>query len=51
VCDFRCGSGNYGDYNCNWRDHGAHCRHCFDNLAVALVADRAAKRSGGRVIM
>eukprot|EP00903_Cladosiphon_okamuranus_P005533 g5510.t1 len=51
VCDYRCGSGTFGDYNCNWRDRGAHCRFCFDDLNAAIMADKAAKRKGGRVIM
>ncbi|CAM9729877.1 unnamed protein product [Scytosiphon promiscuus] len=51
ICDHRCGSGHLNDYNCNWRDRGAHCRFCFDDLDAALVADQAAKRNGGRVIM
>lgn len=51
ICDHRCGSGHFSDYNCNWRDRGAHCRFCFDDLDAALVADKAAKRNGGRVIM
>lgn len=51
VCDYRCGSGKFGDYNCNWRDRGAHCRFCFDDHDAAIVADKAAQRIGGRVIM
>ncbi|CAB1101450.1 unnamed protein product [Ectocarpus sp. CCAP 1310/34] len=65
ICDDRCESGLFGNYNCNWRDHGAllwtqmilftpapeHCRFCFDDTAAAIVADETAKRMGGRVIM
>ncbi|CAM9670176.1 unnamed protein product, partial [Ectocarpus fasciculatus] len=51
ICDHRCGSDLFGNYNCNWRDHGEHCRYCFHDMAAALVADKAAKSTGGRVIM
>ncbi|CAM9328797.1 unnamed protein product, partial [Ectocarpus sp. 12 AP-2014] len=51
ICDDRCESGLFGNYNCNWRDYGEHCRFCFDDTAAAIVADKAAKRTGGRVIM
>lgn len=51
VCDYRCGSGHYGDLHCNWRGLGQSCRFCFrDNLA-AHIADENAKRHGSRVIM
>lgn len=51
ICDASCGTGRYGDYNCNWRDGGSMCRFCFDDVETALVADQAATRHGGRVIM
>eukprot|EP00904_Undaria_pinnatifida_P002830 jgi/Undpi1/12548/HiC_scaffold_6.g02217.m1 len=51
VCDTTCGSGRYGDYNCNWRGHGSTCRYCFEDIKTAMLADEVAKRRGGRVIM
>lgn len=51
VCDHACGTGRYGDYHCNWRNHGLKCRHCFDDLHEALIADKVAQQRGGRVIM
>lgn len=51
VCDVTCGTGRYGDYNCNWRDRGVTCRYCFVDLETALIADEVAQRRGGRVIM
>ena len=51
VCDEACGTGLHGDYNCNWRELGAKCRSCFDDVDAALKADEVAKRHGGRVIM
>ncbi|CAM9733800.1 unnamed protein product, partial [Laminaria digitata] len=51
VCDTRCGSGRYDDYNCNWRGYGSSCRFCFTNRKEALNANEAAKRTGGAVIM
>lgn len=51
MCDDSCGSGRYGDYNCDWRGHGSSCRYCFDHVSTARLADEVAKRRGGRVIM
>ncbi|CAM9997646.1 unnamed protein product, partial [Ectocarpus sp. 8 AP-2014] len=51
VCDYRCGSGRYGDFNCNWRGVGSTCRLCFHETSVALLADEVAKAHGGRVVM
>ena len=51
MCDHTCGSGRYGDFNCDWRGHGSTCRYCFDDVKTALLADEVAKRRGGRVIM
>ncbi|CAB1106307.1 unnamed protein product [Ectocarpus sp. CCAP 1310/34] len=51
VCDYRCGSGWYGDFNCNWRGLGSTCRLCFHETSVALLADEVAKAHGGRVVM
>ncbi|CAM9281830.1 unnamed protein product, partial [Ectocarpus fasciculatus] len=51
VCDFRCGSGRYGDFNCDWRGLGSTCRLCFHELPAAHLADEFAKAHGGRVIM
>ncbi|CAN0285107.1 unnamed protein product [Ectocarpus sp. 6 AP-2014] len=51
VCDYRCGSGRYGDFNCNWRGVDSTCRLCFHKTSVALLADEVAKAHGGRVVM
>lgn len=51
MCDHTCGTGRFGDYNCNWRDHGTDCRYCFNDEQQALKADQIAQQSGGRVIM
>lgn len=51
MCDHTCGTGRYGDYNCNWRDRGTGCRYCFNDVETALKADHIARQSGGRVIM
>eukprot|EP00903_Cladosiphon_okamuranus_P009984 g9470.t1 len=51
VCDASCGSNSHGDYGCNWKGLGAKCRHCYDDLEAALLADDVAKHHGGRVIM
>ncbi|CBJ30864.1 hypothetical protein Esi_0218_0031 [Ectocarpus siliculosus] len=51
VCDYRCGSGRYGDFNCNWRGVDSTCRLCFHETSVALLADEVAKAHGGRVVM
>ncbi|CAN0179751.1 unnamed protein product, partial [Ectocarpus fasciculatus] len=51
VCDYRCGSGRYGDFNCDWRGLGSTCRLCFHETSVALLADEVAKTHGGRVVM
>ncbi|CAN0456913.1 unnamed protein product [Ascophyllum nodosum] len=51
VCDSSCGTGRYGNFNCNWRYYGNKCRFCFDDQESALMADEVAKRHGGRVIM
>lgn len=51
VCDYRCGSGEHGDFNCDWRGLGSTCRLCFHELPAAHLADEFAKAHGGRVIM
>ncbi|CAM9604376.1 unnamed protein product [Scytosiphon promiscuus] len=51
VCDRSCGTGRYGDYNCNWRGYGATCRFCFNDREEALMANDVARRRGGSVIM
>ncbi|CAN0000310.1 unnamed protein product [Ectocarpus sp. 6 AP-2014] len=51
VCDYRCGSGRYGDFNCDWRGLGSTCRLCFNELPAAHLADEFAKAHGGRVVM
>eukprot|EP00903_Cladosiphon_okamuranus_P008170 g7869.t1 len=51
VCDRSCGTGRFGDYNCNWRGYGANCRFCFNDREKALLANDAAKQRGGSVIM
>ncbi|CAM9226822.1 unnamed protein product, partial [Hapterophycus canaliculatus] len=51
VCDYRCGSGHFGDLHCNWRGLGQSCRFCFRDSLAAHIADEAAKRHGSRVIM
>eukprot|EP00903_Cladosiphon_okamuranus_P021318 g19589.t1 len=51
VCDYRCGSGIYGDRNCNWRGLGSTCRFCFDDAFQAHLADEKAKLDGSRVIL
>ncbi|CAM9650691.1 unnamed protein product, partial [Ectocarpus sp. 12 AP-2014] len=51
VCDYRCGSGRYGDLHCNWKDLGKTCRLCFRQTSAAYVADQVAMTYGARVIM
>ncbi|CAB1098793.1 unnamed protein product [Ectocarpus sp. CCAP 1310/34] len=51
VCDYRCGSGLYGDLHCNWRGLGKTCRLCFHDVSAAHLADEAVKAQGGRVIL
>lgn len=51
VCDSSCGSGQFGDLHCNWRDLGPSCRYCFHDLMAARLADEVASTRGGRVIM
>ncbi|CAB1112818.1 unnamed protein product [Ectocarpus sp. CCAP 1310/34] len=51
VCDYRCGSGRYGDFNCDWRGLGSTCRLCFNELPAAHLADEFAKAHDGRVVM
>eukprot|EP00752_Nemacystus_decipiens_P004759 g4334.t1 len=51
VCDRSCGTGRFGDYNCNWRGYGAQCRFCFNDRDRAILANDVAKRRGGSVIM
>ncbi|CAB1118503.1 unnamed protein product [Ectocarpus sp. CCAP 1310/34] len=51
VCDYRCGSGLYGDLHCNWRGLGKTCRLCFHDDSAAYLADEAVKAQGGRVIL
>ncbi|CAM9766040.1 unnamed protein product [Scytosiphon promiscuus] len=51
ICDYRCGSGKYGDFHCNWRGLGERCRFCFDDTAAAYLADGFAKARDSRVIM
>jgi len=51
VCDYRCGSGRYGDLNCNWRGMGRTCRLCFGDPLAARVADDISKAHGSRVIL
>lgn len=51
VCDRSCGTGRFGNYNCNWRDYGASCRFCFEDREKALLANDVAKQRGGAVIM
>lgn len=51
MCDQTCGTGRLGDYHCSWRNHGTHCRYCFNDVQLALQADQIAQQSGGRVIM
>ena len=50
VCDYRCGSGIYGDLHCNWRGFGQTCRFCFHDAFKAHLADEVAKVNGTRVI-
>ncbi|CAM9352251.1 unnamed protein product, partial [Ectocarpus sp. 13 AM-2016] len=51
VCDYRCGSGRYGDLHCNWKGLGKTCRLCFRQTPAALVADQVAMTHGARVIL
>lgn len=51
MCDDRCGSGVYGDLNCNWRGLGPTCRFCFEDAFQAHLADEKAKLNGSRVIL
>ncbi|CAM9163653.1 unnamed protein product, partial [Ectocarpus sp. 8 AP-2014] len=51
VCDYRCGSGRYGDLHCSWKDLGETCRLCFRQTSAAHVADQVAMTHGARVIM
>lgn len=51
ICDDACGTGRYGDYNCNWMKAGPTCRLCFDEDDAALMADEVAVQFGGRAIM
>ncbi|CAM9281756.1 unnamed protein product [Ectocarpus fasciculatus] len=51
VCDSRCGTGLYGDFNCDWLGLGLACRRCFQETAVAHLADTIAKTHGQRVIL
>lgn len=51
VCDHTCGSGRFGNNNCDWRGYGENCRYCFENTVDALGADKLAQIQGGRVIM
>ncbi|CAM9820997.1 unnamed protein product [Ectocarpus fasciculatus] len=51
VCDYRCGSGHYGDLHCNWKGLGETCRLCFRQSSTAYVADQVAITHGARVIM
>ncbi|CAN0034630.1 unnamed protein product, partial [Scytosiphon promiscuus] len=51
ICDYRCGSGKYGDFHCNWRGLGEKCRFCFHDTPAAYLADGYAKARDSRVIM
>lgn len=51
VCDSRCGTGLYGDFNCDWLGLGLTCRRCFEETSVAQFADSIAKTRGQRVIL
>ncbi|CAM9279034.1 unnamed protein product, partial [Ectocarpus sp. 12 AP-2014] len=51
VCDSRCGTGLYGDFNCDWLGLGLSCRQCFQETSVAQLADSIAKTRGQRVIL
>ena len=51
VCDYRCGTGIYGDLNCNWRGLGQTCRFCFQDAFQASLADEIAISSGSRVVL
>ncbi|CAM9442866.1 unnamed protein product [Ectocarpus sp. 4 AP-2014] len=51
VCDYRCGSGRYGNLHCNWKGLGETCRLCFRQTQEAYVADKVAMTFGARVIM
>lgn len=51
VCDYRCGSGVFGDLHCNWRGLGRSCRFCFRDAFEARLADEIATANGTRVIL
>ncbi|CAM9790044.1 unnamed protein product [Ectocarpus fasciculatus] len=51
VCDRSCGTGRYGDYNCNWRGYGENCRFCYNDRLQAMAANVIAKQRGGSVVM
>ncbi|CAM9477738.1 unnamed protein product [Ectocarpus sp. 8 AP-2014] len=37
VCDSRCGTGLYGDFNCDWLGLGLTCRRCFEETSRSGV--------------